>query len=135
MANEPTRFRRSLKTQQGRILQVERLVGRLERRIERLEKQNAALKAALTKKTAPKPPSPPAPLVKQSASLKAELQKLRGRVDQNARDLARVIVLREPVQALVRSFKQAPGAPFEGWRAWMLATFRKQGVYRRSLFR
>jgi len=135
MAKQPARVERSFKMQQRRILQVDQHLTRLEKRIERLEKQNAALKTALSKKVVPTPAGPFAQLVKQNATLKAEISKLRTRVDENARDITRVVGLREPVQALVRSFKQTPGAPFAGWRAWMLSTFRKQGVYRRRMFR
>ena len=142
MANEPTRLGRNLKINQGRINRVEQQFRRLEKRIERLEKQNATLKAEVSKPAPKIPQQKIAQLDKQNASLKAELSKLRARVDQNAvnnkknaSDLTPLIGLREPIQALVRSFKQTPGAPFTAWRTWMLSTFRKQGLYRRQMFK
>ena len=141
MATEPKRGH-NLKMTNGRIRRAELLLVRLEKRIETLENKNAALKAQVSK---PSPPGPPGALVrlqKHNASLKGELSKLRARVDHNTLDskqqasqIARIIGLREPVQALVRSLKQAPGAPFSVWRTWMLSTFRKQGLYRRQMFR
>ena len=66
---------------------------------------------------------------------------LRARVDrntkantQNADSITRLVGLRAPMQALVRSFKQTPGAPFTTWRMWMVSTFRKQGLYRKRMF-
>ena len=109
MTIQQTRVRRNLKVNQGRIIRTEQQLGRLEKRIERLENQNA--------------------------NLKAELSKLRARVDQNTSYLTRLMGLSAPVQALVRSFKQTPGAPFTAWRMWMLSTFRKQGLYRKQMFR
>ena len=116
MTTQQTRVQRNLKVNQGRIIRVERQLGRLEKRVERLEKQNA--------------------------NLKTELSKLRARVDrntkantQNADSITRLVGLRAPMQALVRSFKQTPGAPFTTWRMWMVSTFRKQGLYRRQMFR
>ena len=116
MTTQQTRVRRNLKVNQGRIIRTEQQLGRLEKRIERLEKQNA--------------------------NLQAELSKLRARVDQNMKDnkqnashITPLIGLRAPVQALVRSFKQTPGAPFKVWTMWMLSTFRKQGLYRKQMFR
>jgi regulator of replication initiation timing len=104
-----------LKVNQGRIIRTEQQLGRIEKRIERVEKQNA--------------------------HLKAELSKLRARVDQNTKNskqhassIAGLMGLTAPVQALVRSFKQTPGAPFTAWRMWMLSTFRKQGLYRKRMF-
>ena len=115
MTIQQTRVRRNLKVNQGRIIRTERQLGRLEKRIERLENRNA--------------------------NLKAELSKLRARVDQNTKDnkhcansITRLMGLSAPVQALVRSFKQTPGAPFAAWRMWMLSTFRKQGLYRKRMF-
>ena len=142
MAIEPMRVRRNLKMNKGRIIRVEQLVGKLEKRIERLEKQNAALKADLPNPGAKIGPLKIAQLEKQNANLKAELSKLRVKVDQISKDnkqnasyITSLTGLREPVQALVRSFKQTPGAPFTAWRLWMLSTFRKQGLYRRQLFK
>ena len=107
-----------------------------------LETQNAALKAAAPKQDPKLGPQKIAQLEKQNANLKAELSKLRARVDQNTKDnkqnansITRFDGLRAPIQALVRSFKQTPGAPFTTWRMWMLSTFRKQGVYRKQMFR
>ncbi len=140
MATETTRVGRNLKINKGRINRLDQQLGRLERRIERLEKQNAALKAAVPKPASKIPQHKIAQLEKQNASLRAELSKLRERVDQNtldnkqnARYITPLIGLRAPVQALVRSFKQTPGAPFTAWRTWMLSTFRKQG--RRQMFK
>lgn len=70
---------------------MERQLGRLEKQIERVEQQNA--------------------------NLKAELSKLRARVDQNTKDK-----------------KHTPDAPFTALRMWMLSTFRKQGLYRKQMF-
>jgi len=142
MATEPTRVKRNVNANKGRIVRVEQLLGRLEKRIEKLEKQNASLKMELAKPAAPAGQSKVAQLEKQNVSLKAELAKLRARIDQSAQgareralQITRLESLRAPVQALVRGFKETPGAPFETWRMWMLATFRKQGLYRKQLFR
>ncbi len=142
MANQPTRATRNMNANEGRIIRVERLFGRLEKRIERLEMQNATLKAEVAKGGPKIGPQKIAQLVKQNANLKAEISKLRARVDQNAKDnkqnastITRLDGLTEPVKALVRSFKQTPGAPFAVWTMWMVSTFRKQGVYRKQIFR
>ena len=142
MATQPARTKRDLKANMGRIIRVEQLMGRLEKRIERIETQNAALKAELAKCSPKTGPPKIAQLEKQNANLKAEISKLRARVDQNAKGnkqnagyITRLMGYRDPVHALVRSFKQTPGAPFTVWRMWMLSTFRKQGVYRRQMFR
>lgn len=142
MATQPTLVKRNVKVNMGRIVKMEHLVGRLAKRVERLEKQNAALKAAVAKPAAKISPNKIAQLEKQNASLKAELAKLRARVDQNAKDakqnagnISRLASLHEPVLTFVRSFKQTPGAPFETWRMWMLSTLRKRGVYRKPMFR
>ena len=146
MATEQTRVRRNLKVNQGRIIRVEQQLGRLGKRFERLEKQNAALKAEAPKRDPKLGPQKNQQrirqLEKQNANLKAELSKLRARVDrntkaneQNASYLTRLMGLSAPVQALVRSFKQTPGAPFTAWKMWMLSTFRKQGLYRKQMFR
>ena len=146
MTTQQTRVQRNLKVNQGRIIRVEQQLGRLEKRFERLEKQNAALKAEVPKLdpkfAEQKNQQKIGQLEKQNANLKAELSKLRARVDQNTKDnkqnastITPLIGLRAPVQALVRSFKQTPGAPFTAWRMWMLSTFRKQGLYRKRMFR
>ena len=142
MTTQQTRLRRNLKVNQGRIIRVEQQLGRLEKRFERFEKQNAALKAEVPKRDPKLGQQKIAQLEKQNANLKAELWKLRARVDQNAQDnkqnashITRLLGLSAPVQAIVRSFKQTPGAPFEVWRMWMLSTFRKQGLYRKQMFR
>ena len=141
MATEPARARRNLKANTGRIIRVEQYLGRLEKRIERLEKQNSALRIEKANAAPNIGKNELARLQKQNANLKSELSKLRARVDQNTKDhkqtastLARLMGLCEPVQALVRGFKQTPGAPFDTWRVWMLSTLRKQGVYRKQMF-
>ena len=139
MTIQQTRVRRNLKVNQGRILRVEQQLGRLEKRFERLEKRNASLKAEMAKPDAKLGQQKIAQLEKQNANLKAELSKLRARVDQNTKDnkqnATSIIGLSAPMQALARSFKQTPGAPFTAWRMWMLSTFRKQGLYRKRMFR
>lgn len=127
----PSRVGRDLKLNKGRIIRVEQLVGRLEQRIEALEAENEALRNEQADGAAP-----------ASAKLEEKLTKLSARVDENrkelraqAQSLTELEALREPVRALVRSFKQTPGAPFPAWTTWMLQTFRKQGVYRKKLFR
>jgi len=142
MATQQTRVRHNLKVNQGRIIRVEQQLGRLEKRFERLEKQNASLKAEVPKPDPKLGQQKIAQLEKQNANLKAELSKLHARVDQNTKDnkqnasyITRLMGLSAPVQALVRSFKQTPGAPFKVWRMWMLSTFRKQGLYRKQMFR
>ena len=142
MTTQQTRVQRNLKVNQGRIIRVEQQLGRLEKRFERLEKQNAALKPEVPKRDPKFDEQKIGQLEKQNANLKAELSKLRARVDQNTKDnkqnastITPLIGLRAPVQALVRSFKQTPGAPFTAWRMWMLSTFRKQGLYRKRMFR
>jgi predicted RNase H-like nuclease (RuvC/YqgF family) len=142
MATGTTRVRHEVKVNQGRIIRVEQYLGRLEKRIERLEKQNASLKRELPKDKPASGSNKVAQLEKQNKSLKLEIAKLRARVDQGAREakgtahsLVRLTALCEPVQALVRSFKQTPGAPFSAWTMWMLSTFRKQGVYRKQIFK
>jgi len=139
MTTQQTRVRRNLKVNQGRIIRTEQLLQRLEKRIDRLEKQNAALKAEVPKRDPKLGQQKIVQLEKQNAYLRAELSKLRARVDQNTKDNKQnansIIGFRAPVQALVRSFKQTPGAPFTAWRMWMLSTFRKQGLYRKRMFR
>ena len=141
MAMQPNRVRSNLKINKGRIILVEQQLGRLEKRLEKLEKQNAATKAEAPKRDSLSSPTA-AQLEKHNASLRAELSKLRTRVDQNERAhkdtnraIARLVGLCEPIQTLVRSFKQTPDAPFTAWRMWMLSTFRKQGLYRKQLFK
>ncbi|TDI36575.1 MAG: hypothetical protein E2P02_24720 [Acidobacteria bacterium] len=142
MTTQQTRVRRNLKVNQGRIIRTEQLLQRLEKRIDRLEKQNAALKAEVPKRDPKLGQQKIVQLEKQNAYLRAELSKLRARVDQNTKDnkqnansITSLVGLRAPIQALVRSFKQTPGAPFTVWRMWMLSTFRKQGLYRKQMFR
>ena len=127
----PNRVGRDLKLNKGRIIRVEQLVGRLEQRIEALEAENEALKKGRAGGAAP-----------GTTKLEDKLAKLSTKVDENrkelkdqAQKLTTLEALREPVRALVRSFKQTPGAPFPGWTNWMLQTFRKQGVYRKKIFR
>ena len=142
MATEPTRVGRNLKANKGRIIRTEQLLGRLEKRIEKLEQENVTLKAELAKPRVHVRPNKIVELENQNASLKAELATLRARVDRNAKDakqigahVTRLESLREPVKALVRGFKETPGAPFDAWKMWMLSTFRKQGLYRKQMFR
>ena len=139
MTTQQTRVQRNLKVNQGRIIRVEQQLGRLEKRFERLEKRNASLKAEVPRPEPKLGQQKIAQLERQSANLQAELSKLRARVDQNTKDNKQnansIIGFRAPVQALVRSFKQTPGAPFTAWRMWMLSTFRKQGLYRKRMFR
>lgn len=142
MASQPTRSRRNSKINKGRVILVERQLGRLEKRVEKLEMQNASLKAAAPRRDSQSIQPRIAQLERDNASLKAELSKLRARVDQsekarkqNTGAIGRLLGLSEPVQTLVRSFKQTPGAPFDAWRMWMLSTYRKQGVYRKQIFR
>ena len=136
-----TRVSRKLKANKGRIMMMARELDRMEKRVERLEKQNVALQAALKKPSQAAPPKI-AKLEKQNASLKADLAKLRKKLDeniketrQNGRHMTEVAGLREPIRAFVKSFKQTPGAPFIEWRMWMMSTFRKQGLFRRQMFR
>jgi len=139
MTIQQTRVQRNLKVNQGRIIRVEQQLGRLEKRFERLEKRNASLKAEVPRPEPKLGQQKIAQFERQSANLQAELSKLRARVDQNTKDNKQnansIIGFRAPVQALVRSFKQTPGAPFTAWRMWMLSTFRKQGLYRKRMFR
>ncbi|GMR22898.1 MAG: hypothetical protein BMS9Abin37_1278 [Acidobacteriota bacterium] len=142
MATQQTRVRRNLKVNQGRIIRLEQQLGRVEQRVERLEKQNVALKEEASKRDPKLGQQKIAQLERQNANLKDNLSKLRARVDQNTKDnkqnadfITRLVGISAPVQALVRSFKQTPGAPFTAWRMWMLSTFRKQGLYRKQMFR
>ena len=86
MTTQQTRVQRNLKVNQGRIIRVEQQLGRLEKRFERLEKQNAALKPEVPKRDPKFDEQKIGQLEKQNANLKAELSKLRARVDQNTKD-------------------------------------------------
>ena len=139
MTIQQTRVRRDVKVNQGRIIRVEQQLGRLEKRFERLEKRNASVKAGVPKPDPKLGQQKIAQLEKQNVNLKAELSKLRKRVDQNTKDTKQnatsLIGLGAPMQALVRSFKRTPGAPCTAWRMRMLSTFSKQGLYRKRMFR
>ena len=138
----PNRVGRDLKQNKGRIIRVEQYLGRLEKRVEKLEKENAALKAKLSKPIEQASGKKLPPLVKQGPKFATAIAKLEAKVVRNRADLkqhsaeiTQLSALREPVRALAKSFKQTPGAPFAAWTSWMLSTFRKQGVYRKPMFK
>jgi predicted nucleic acid-binding Zn-ribbon protein len=144
MRKAPSRVQRDLKLHKGRIIRVEQDVRVLEDRVDRLENENRGVRSrGPTTPAAPSaPPSDIAQLKKENAELRAEIARLRESVTLNTKEIkqnrlsiAGLTALQGPVVTLVRSFKQTPGAPFEGWRSWMLSTFRKQGTYRKHLFR
>ena len=118
MAKPAQRVERHVKSNKGRIVMLERQIARLERRLEKLELERTAT-----------------PRAANVEKLTEKVDKNRTDIRTNAQHIQELSVLREPVQALVRSFKQTRGAPFEMWCKWMLTTFRKYGVYRKKLFR
>jgi len=147
MTTSGKRVGRNVKLNQGRIMRAEQRAVRLEKRIDKLEKQQKSATTTPAKASAPQelPPGAQAKIArleKHNEALKAEVAKLAAKVAANTKQakvnqqsVQSLLALKEPVQALVRSFKQTPGAPFAGWCAWMLSTFRKQGIYRKRIFK
>ena len=118
MATRATRAERQVKSNRGRIVMLENQIARLERRIEKLEGRTT-----------------PAAAADRIAKLAARVDRNKKDIKKNADDVRALQAVREAAQALVRSFKQTPGAPFPVWRSWMLSTLRKYGLYRRQMFR
>lgn len=148
MASGQNRFTKNVRLNTGRLIRVEQQLSRLEKRIGAIETQSktAGGKKATKKSTQPAPApvtqATIARLEKKNAALEAEIAKLAAKVEANkvklkeeSKLLRSILALKEPVQALARGFKQTPGAPFSAWRTWMLSTFRKQGIYRKQLFK